>query len=63
LAGLDTASAAGLVELLEDLRQRTGLTVIVISRDVAELDELCPRVLHLHDGALQPAPATTGGQT
>jgi len=63
LAGLDTASADGLQQLLEDLRRRTGLTVIVMSRDVDELDELCPRVLHLRDGVLEPAPATTGGQS
>jgi energy-coupling factor transport system ATP-binding protein len=63
LAGLDTASAAGLLRLLVDLRRRTGLTVIVLSRDVAELDELCSRVLHLRDGILEQAPATTGGQS
>lgn len=61
LAGVDAASQRGLVRLLEDLRRRTGLTVIVISHDFAGLQDLCPRTLHLHAGAVQPAPATAGG--
>jgi energy-coupling factor transport system ATP-binding protein len=61
LAGVDADSQRGLVRLLEDLRRRTGLTVIVISHDFAGLEELCPRTLHLHEGAVQPAPATAGG--
>jgi energy-coupling factor transport system ATP-binding protein len=62
LAGLDAASARGLLRLLEDLRQRDGLTVIVISHDFVGLEDLCPRILHLHDGALEPIRATAGGQ-
>jgi energy-coupling factor transport system ATP-binding protein len=53
LAGLDAASARGLLRLLEELR-RGGLTVVVISHDFAGLEELCPRTLHLHEGALVP---------
>lgn len=53
LAGLDAASARGLLRLLEELR-RGGLTVVVISHDFAGMEELCPRTLHLHDGALVP---------
>ncbi|ANE80094.1 cobalt ABC transporter ATP-binding protein [Mycobacterium adipatum] len=53
LAGLDAASARGLLRLLEELR-RGGLTIVVISHDFAGLEELCPRTLHLHDGALVP---------
>ncbi len=44
---------AGLLRLLEELR-RGGLTVVVISHDFAGLEELCPRTLHLHEGALVP---------
>jgi energy-coupling factor transport system ATP-binding protein len=61
LAGLDVASRRGLLTLLEDLRRNTGLTVIVISHDFSGLEELCPRTLHLHDGALAPVPTTAGG--
>ena len=61
LAGLDAASARGLLRLLDDLRRNNGLTVVVISHDFSGLEELCPRTLHLHDGALAPAPTTAGG--
>jgi energy-coupling factor transport system ATP-binding protein len=61
LAGLDAASQRGLLRLLEDLRRDRGLTVIVISHDFVGLEELCPRILHLSDGALEPAPAAAGG--
>ncbi|MDT5141545.1 MAG: energy-coupling factor transport system ATP-binding protein, partial [Mycobacterium sp.] len=57
LAGLDAASQRGLVRLLADRRRDTGLTVVVISHDFAGLEELCPRILHLHDGLLESASA------
>lgn len=57
LAGLDAASARGLVRLLADRRRETGLTVVVISHDFAGLEELCPRTLHLCAGRLNPAGA------
>jgi energy-coupling factor transport system ATP-binding protein len=57
LAGLDAASQRGLVRLLADRRRETGLTVVVISHDFAGLEELCPRILHLNDGLLEPASA------
>jgi energy-coupling factor transport system ATP-binding protein len=63
LAGLDAASQRGLLRLLEHLRRRAGLTVVVISHDFSGLDELCPRTLHLHDGALAAAPTTAGGMS
>jgi energy-coupling factor transport system ATP-binding protein len=55
----DAASGHGLLTLLTDLRRTTGLTVIVISHDFSGLEELRPRTLHLHKGALLPAPAAT----
>ena len=61
LAGLDAASQRGLLRLLEDLRRRAGLTVVVISHDFSGLEDLCPRTLHLHDGALA-AGADGGGR-
>jgi energy-coupling factor transport system ATP-binding protein len=63
LAGLDAASQRGLLRLLEELRRRAGLTVVVISHDFSGLEELCPRTLHLHDGALAAAPTTAGGMS
>jgi ABC-type dipeptide/oligopeptide/nickel transport system ATPase subunit len=50
-----------LLRLLEELRREKGLTVIVISHDFAGLEELCPRILHLRDGVLEPVSATAGG--
>jgi energy-coupling factor transport system ATP-binding protein len=61
LAGLDAASARGLLRLLEDLRRNAGLTVIVISHDFSGLEDLCPRILHLHGGVLASAPTAAGG--
>jgi energy-coupling factor transport system ATP-binding protein len=61
LAGLDAASQRGLLRLLEDLRRDRGLTVMVISHDFVGLEELCPRVLHLRDGTLEPASTAAGG--
>ncbi len=61
LAGLDAASQRTLLRLLEGLRRDTGLTVVVISHDFAGLEDLCPRTLHLSDGALQALPAAVGG--
>jgi energy-coupling factor transport system ATP-binding protein len=61
LAGLDAASARGLLRLLEDLRRNAGLTVVVISHDFTGLEDLCPRILHLQDGVLAPAPTAAGG--
>ena len=61
LAGLDAASARGLLRLLEDLRRNAGLTVIVISHDFAGLEDLCPRILHMQNGILATAPKAAGG--
>ena len=52
LAGLDAASARGLLRVLEDQRRNTGLTVVVISHDFSGLEGLCPRSLSLQDGKL-----------
>ena len=49
--------------MLVDLRRNAGLTVVVISHDFHGLEELCPRTLHLRDGALAATPTTTGGMS
>jgi energy-coupling factor transport system ATP-binding protein len=61
LAGLDAASQRGLLRLLEDLRREQGLTVVVISHDFAGLEDLCPRTLHLSNGALESVSTAAGG--
>ena len=61
LAGLDAASQRGLLRLLEDLRRERGLTVVVISHDFVGLEDVCPRTLHLRDGALESISTAAGG--
>ncbi|OBI04881.1 ATP-binding cassette domain-containing protein, partial [Mycobacterium scrofulaceum] len=63
LAGLDVGSQRGLLRLLADLRRHRGLTVVVISHDFVGLEAVCPRTLHVQNGALQTvsASATAGG--
>ena len=61
LAGLDAASQAGLLRLLEDLRRERGLTVVVISHDFAGLEDLCPRTLHLRNGVVEPVSTAAEG--
>ncbi len=58
LAGLDAASQRGLLRVLADLRREQGLTVVVISHDFVGLDDVCPRTLHLCNGALEAALTT-----
>ncbi len=64
LAGLDAGSARDFVQLLIELRHATGLTIIMISHDFFGLDQLCPRVLRLHNGAIQtPVSPATGASS
>lgn len=51
LAGLDPAGRADIVELLAHLRD-SGLTLIVISHDVAEMAAVCDRTVHLAAGRI-----------
>nr|WP_067703864.1 ABC transporter ATP-binding protein [Nocardia jejuensis] len=56
LAGLDPEGRTGVVELIARLRD-SGLTVIVISHDVADMAAVCDRTVHLRDGRLVEDPA------
>ncbi|MEV0295910.1 ATP-binding cassette domain-containing protein [Nocardia sp. NPDC050710] len=58
LAGLDPEGRADVVELLARLRD-SGLTLIVISHDVADMAAVCDRTVHLESGRIpesQPVP-------
>lgn len=61
LAGLDAGSQRGLLRLLADLRREQGLTVVVISHDFVGLEDVCPRTLHLRNGALEAVSTTAMG--
>ncbi|MGY2112665.1 ATP-binding cassette domain-containing protein [Nocardia gipuzkoensis] len=51
LAGLDPEGRADVVELLGRLRD-SGLTLIVISHDVADMAAVCDRTVHLRSGRI-----------
>lgn len=51
-SGLDPLTAKAMDELLLDLRRSLGITVVVISHDVASVRRIADRVLFLHDGSL-----------
>ncbi|MGW4631144.1 ABC transporter ATP-binding protein [Nocardia sp. NPDC004415] len=64
LAGLDPQGRAEIVELLARLRD-SGLTLIVISHDVADMAAVCDRTVHLDSGVIaetarQPVTAAAG---
>lgn len=50
LAGLDAESRAGLAQVLVRLRTEQGLTLVVVTHDVAELAPICHRVVRLVGG-------------
>jgi len=51
-AGLDASSAAAIVNLLADLRQRTGLTVILISHNLSLVGTLADEVCVMYLGRI-----------
>ena len=52
LAGLDARSRHTLAALLAELRRATGLTLVVISHDLDEMEMVCSRSVFLHGGRL-----------
>jgi peptide/nickel transport system ATP-binding protein len=51
-SGLDLALQAQLTSLLRDLRERLGLTLILISHDLALAERIADRIVVMHEGAL-----------
>ncbi len=51
-SGLDPLTAKAMDELLLDLRRSLGITVVVISHDVASVRRIADQVLFLHDGSV-----------
>ena len=61
LAGLDAPSRAGLVDVLARLRAEQGLTLVIVSHDVAEVAAICDRTVLVEGGRVhhEPAAVTT----
>lgn len=53
LAGLDAPSRAGLINVLRQLREDHGITLVVVSHDVAELEPLCDRTVLMDAGRVR----------
>lgn len=52
LAGLDRPSQESLVSLLARLRHERGMTIVVISHDLEGMEQVCDRVVRLHEGCV-----------
>ncbi|MGW5572456.1 ABC transporter ATP-binding protein [Nocardia thailandica] len=62
LAGLDPHGRAEIVELLARLRD-SGLTLIIISHDVADMAAVCDRTVHLNAGLITETAAVPAAAT
>jgi len=51
-AGLDPVTAAGIDQLLLDLRDALGITVVVISHELTSIRRIADRVTMLHSGSV-----------
>lgn len=61
LAGLDAPSRAGLVEVLARLREEQGLTLVVVSHDVAEIAAICDRTVVVEGGRVRAGTGRAAG--
>jgi peptide/nickel transport system ATP-binding protein len=50
VSALDVSTQAGILELLRELQQQRGLSVVFVSHDLAAVRTVCDRVLIMRDG-------------
>nr|WP_091187281.1 ABC transporter ATP-binding protein [Microbacterium humi] len=50
VSALDVTVRAQILDLLRDLKQTMGLTVVLVSHDIGIVRDLCERVAVMHDG-------------
>jgi oligopeptide transport system ATP-binding protein len=58
-SSLDVSLQAEIIELLRELHRSAGLTLVVISHDLAMIGELCERVVVMQRGAIMEEGATS----
>jgi phospholipid/cholesterol/gamma-HCH transport system ATP-binding protein len=51
-AGLDPVTSAGLDELLMNLRQTLGITIIVVTHELLSIEKIADSILFLHKGTI-----------
>ncbi len=51
-AGLDPQTSSGLDDLLLDIRESLGITVVVVTHELASIDRIADRILFLYNGHL-----------
>jgi phospholipid/cholesterol/gamma-HCH transport system ATP-binding protein len=51
-AGLDPVTSAGLDELLLSLRETLGITMVVVTHELASIETIADNIVFLHQGAL-----------
>jgi len=54
---LDSVTGGRIIDLLREIHEERGKTVVVVTHHPAEIDGVADRLIRLHDGRLAPEPA------